>query len=553
MEASYSSNADRLQYLYLNLVGHVVQVRLVDGTCVEGLFMSRSDVDGEGDSSIMLCCTRYVSSAKHKPLDPSCVEFEKDTIIPYRDIVMVEAQNVKIRTEAPGRVDERHGDLSMNKFDWADDGANELLDNDTLPTGSWDQFEVNEKAFGVKTTYKEELYTTRLDHSKITEEQRAHADRVAREIEVSTTRGIAHRMEREEFLKDDEGRDEGTLYSDVQRPQKEEKTAYAPPTGPRGKRGNEMQQAPPPPPQAAAAAVAPAVNAATATGAGAASLAEENAMRHKRAEEEKLSLPHDNHPRSPGFNPAATPYTPMKPGGSATVPAVDFLTALANAVSNNDLCFTSPSNWPGGASTYYDQDDSSYSQHSYETMAAPGAGPAQPMFMGQQPPVPPHHRSYQNAGTRMNPNPQMPMHHMHAQQFHQQHHQHHQHHQAQQQQQFHGFGNYVPPQHHTPPMQDYGPSRGGPTPSMRNQMRPQKNNVAPRPEPQQPVSTNTAVAPPPLPAVESAPPPAAEVRPTTKLQRGRGAAAVQRGDVDGGAESGGGGGVTVASKKRGGK
>ncbi|KAH9598436.1 Ataxin 2 [Trypanosoma melophagium] len=544
MEASYSSNADRLQYLYLNLVGHVVRVRLVDGTCVEGLFMSRSDVDAEGDSSIMLCCTRYVSSAKHKPLDPSCVEFEKDTTIPYRDIIMVEAQNVKIRTEAPGRVDERHGDLSMNKFDWADDGANELLD--AGQNESWDQFAVNEKTFGVKTTYKEELYTTRLDHSKITEEQRAHADRVAREIEVSTTRGIAHRMEREEYLKDDEGRDEGTLYSDVYRPQQEEKAAYAPPSGTGRKRGNEMQQTPPPP-QAAAAAVAPAVNTATATGTAAASLAEENATRHRRADEEKLSMQHDNHPKSPGFNPAATPYTPMKPGTS-TIPAMDFLTALGNAVSGNDLCYTSPSSWPGGASTYYDQDDSSYSQHSYEPLAAPGAGAAQPMFMGLQPSGPPHHRSYQNAGTRMNPNPQMPMHHMQAQQFH---HQHHQHHQAQPQQPFHGFGNFVPQQHHTPPMQDYVPTRGGPTNPMRAQMRPSKNNVALRQEPQQPVSANTTVAP--LPAVDGpAPPAAAEVRQAPKLQRGRGATAVQRGDVDSGVETGGGTG-SVAPKKRGGK
>ena len=35
---------------------------------------------------------------------------------------------------------------------------------DSSQTG-WDQFEVNEKKFGIRTDYEEELYTTRLDRS----------------------------------------------------------------------------------------------------------------------------------------------------------------------------------------------------------------------------------------------------------------------------------------------------------------------------------------------------------------------------------------------------
>jgi len=46
----------------------------------------------------------------------------------------------------------------------------------------WDQFALNEARFGVKTDYKEELYTTELDYSK-SKISAAEANRIAREIE----------------------------------------------------------------------------------------------------------------------------------------------------------------------------------------------------------------------------------------------------------------------------------------------------------------------------------------------------------------------------------
>ena len=46
----------------------------------------------------------------------------------------------------------------------------------------WDQFALNESRFGVKTDYKEELYTTELDYSK-SKISAAEANRIAREIE----------------------------------------------------------------------------------------------------------------------------------------------------------------------------------------------------------------------------------------------------------------------------------------------------------------------------------------------------------------------------------
>merc|ERR1719247_3573866 len=72
--------------------------------------------------------------------------------------------------------------------------------------GAWDQFAVNEKQFGVKSTYREDLYTTKLDMSKISNSQREAAERIAKEIE---TGGQAYQEE------DAVGDDEEAIHSAV--------------------------------------------------------------------------------------------------------------------------------------------------------------------------------------------------------------------------------------------------------------------------------------------------------------------------------------------------
>lgn len=54
----------------------------------------------------------------------------------------------------------------------------------------WDQFETNERLFGAKTDYDEELYTTKLDRSTTGYKRREReADRLAQEI-MSVSREI---------------------------------------------------------------------------------------------------------------------------------------------------------------------------------------------------------------------------------------------------------------------------------------------------------------------------------------------------------------------------
>lgn len=51
----------------------------------------------------------------------------------------------------------------------------------------WDQFEVNKTLFGVKSTFDEELYTTKLDRGPQTRELEREALKIAREIEGEQT------------------------------------------------------------------------------------------------------------------------------------------------------------------------------------------------------------------------------------------------------------------------------------------------------------------------------------------------------------------------------
>ena len=51
----------------------------------------------------------------------------------------------------------------------------------------WDQFEANEMLFGVKSTFDEELYTTKLERGPKMRELEREALRIAREIQVEET------------------------------------------------------------------------------------------------------------------------------------------------------------------------------------------------------------------------------------------------------------------------------------------------------------------------------------------------------------------------------
>ena len=71
--------------------------------------------------------------------------------------------------------------------------------------GAWDQFQANEKRFGLRTDYDENIYTTRIDKSNPRyRQQEAEAARIAREIEGTSVDNPHVREERGLRNEDDE-------------------------------------------------------------------------------------------------------------------------------------------------------------------------------------------------------------------------------------------------------------------------------------------------------------------------------------------------------------
>ncbi|WYZ37570.1 hypothetical protein EsH8_II_001076 [Colletotrichum jinshuiense] len=114
------------------------------------------------------------------------------------------------------------------------DGSLEKSSN----SGAWDQFAENERLFGLKTDYDENIYTTTIDKSHPQYRERmAAADRKAREIErtLPTTAHVAEERVMD-FVSgggDDRGGDEEDKYSGVRRqdfpPLSSRENKYTPP------------------------------------------------------------------------------------------------------------------------------------------------------------------------------------------------------------------------------------------------------------------------------------------------------------------------------------
>lgn len=94
----------------------------------------------------------------------------------------------------------------------ADANADLSLEPKGASTG-WDQFSANEKLFGVRSDYDENLYTTIIDRNNPRyAEKEARAARLAREIEGSSALNAHVREERGQQNADDKGDDEEERY-----------------------------------------------------------------------------------------------------------------------------------------------------------------------------------------------------------------------------------------------------------------------------------------------------------------------------------------------------
>ncbi|KAJ7227180.1 hypothetical protein GGX14DRAFT_418480 [Mycena pura] len=104
-------------------------------------------------------------------------------------------------------------------------GDDETFGAGSATKGSWDQFNANEKLFGVKTSFDEDVYTTKLDRSAPDfKERERKALRIANEI-IGATTNNPHIAEERNQNTDDSGANEEDKYGAVVRGA----NAYVPP------------------------------------------------------------------------------------------------------------------------------------------------------------------------------------------------------------------------------------------------------------------------------------------------------------------------------------
>lgn len=200
---------------------------------------------------------------------------EKILTIPFDDWSRIDAIDVKLHPSDLGPVGASKDDVGGFGTDsvisrgrggqagrelerWTPDPAEENnpsfihLEDSVSASRGWDQFALNEARFGVKTDYKEELYTTALDpsKSKISMEEAA---RIAAEIERgSKSLGTSniHLLEERGIEIDDGDMDEEDRYGAVMRDGTgtATKKSVAPPPPPAYKQGSSKVVPPPRPP-----------------------------------------------------------------------------------------------------------------------------------------------------------------------------------------------------------------------------------------------------------------------------------------------------------------
>ncbi|CAN8270162.1 unnamed protein product [Cochlearia groenlandica] len=228
---------DRSVYLTTCKIGHLVEAHLKNGSVYSGIFHA---ADVEKDFGIILKMASLIKEGTvrgHK----SRSEFvrkppSKTFIIPADELVQVVAKNLSVssngmsnavQSEKPVELLTDSSISQSNQIDlgrelkrWVPDENVPLrqdLENvfDDSWNRGWNQFEVNESLFGVKSTFNEELYTTKLEKGPRSRKLEEQAAKIAREIEGENTRDLHVAEERGIQLNGKFDIDEETKYSSV--------------------------------------------------------------------------------------------------------------------------------------------------------------------------------------------------------------------------------------------------------------------------------------------------------------------------------------------------
>jgi len=240
---------DTFLQLIQSLIGQNIEVTMNDGSILFGVFhtfspWTASEVDQRyANRMVMKAVTVTRAGCENSDLAPGST-----AVIPAAKIVHLRIAAVRVEQTRPlpgANAGELLTDADISKTSKQKSTADLVAAPDAWTTtpgaavggleeglaqssiGAWDQFDANARRFNVRSTFDENLYTTRLDTSKLSAEQRADAERKERAILNEKVTNV-HMME-ERGLKVEGDYDEEDLYSGVLRTGDGDAQPYRPP------------------------------------------------------------------------------------------------------------------------------------------------------------------------------------------------------------------------------------------------------------------------------------------------------------------------------------
>jgi len=146
---------------------------------------------------------KYITVVKSKLASTSQVK-ELET-----DVMLSKRTNI---AELDGR------DLQLIDSSWLSPETSASLETRYSSIGNWNQFEANKRLYNYQDTYDENIYTKKLDRSTLTREQVERAERIALQIENTSSNNFHLREERGQVATgEEENYDEEDRYSGVLR------------------------------------------------------------------------------------------------------------------------------------------------------------------------------------------------------------------------------------------------------------------------------------------------------------------------------------------------
>ena len=212
----------RFYSLILNSLGEKIRINLISGDTIEGLLYT---VDPKNNEYLIINNPRRFSRTgvplflKESLLkiyfqEIWTINYELNNLIPENqnknkiNDFMIDSQISK-KNYIPKKEEK------LVKYEIKEEDNNKYLNQkleDENDDENWDQFELNKKMYNVVSTYDENLYTTKLDKDKISEEEKIIVDKMYKEImnseskdkdlQVLEDRGIIKQKE-DEFDEED--------------------------------------------------------------------------------------------------------------------------------------------------------------------------------------------------------------------------------------------------------------------------------------------------------------------------------------------------------------